>query len=49
MVFSSSKSDYSDFVLAFILKIYVQLRRDKWPRADSTNDIGVVTQKTQRK
>lgn len=49
MVFSSSKSDYSDFVLAFVPEIYVRLRRDKRPRADSTNDIGVVTRKTRRK
>jgi hypothetical protein len=49
MVFSSSKNDYSDFALAFIPEIYVRLRREKRPRAESANDIGVATRKTRRK
>jgi len=49
IIFSSSKNDYSDFVLAFIPEIYVRLGREKRPRAESANDTEVVTRKTRRK
>jgi len=49
IVFSSSENDYTDFVLVFIPEIYAQLRREKRPRSESMNDIGVVAQKTPRR
>lgn len=45
-VFATSKEKYSDFSLDFIPKIHAELRVNlKRARAESTNDIGFVTQK----